>query len=95
MTAVIAGFCISLWQSAHDICFYIRVKSGGDHGRWCCQADANQSLVGQSTCPLFRAETAPLDKSGGTVQLENGAGVKVALQIGMVVNRGMDGGEFM
>jgi len=51
-----------------------------------CQTNANQSLVGQGACLLSRAEAAPLGKSSGTVELENGARVKVALQIEMVVN---------
>ncbi len=36
----------------------------------CCQTNANQSLQGQRSCSLCRAETAPIGKSGGAVQLE-------------------------
>ncbi len=37
--------------------------------RW-CQTDSNQSLQGQRSCPLCRAEVAPLGESGGSVELE-------------------------
>ncbi len=37
----------------------------------------------------------PLSESGGTVELENGARVKVALLIEMVVKGRMNGGEFL
>jgi len=36
----------------------------------------------------------PLGKSSGTVELENSARVKVALQIEMVADGGMNGGDF-
>ena len=64
-------------------------------GRGRCQTDANQSLQGQRGCPLCRTKLTPLGESGGAVELENGAGVKVALQVEMVVNGSMNGGEFL
>ena len=42
-----------------------------------------------------RAKLAPLGESGGTVQLEIGSTVKVALLIEMIVDGRMDGGEFL
>ena len=61
----------------------------------CCQTNSNPSLHGQDGCPLFRTKTAPLGKSGGTVQLEIWSRVEVSFRIEEVVNRGMDGGEFL
>jgi len=48
--------------------------------------DANQSLLGPGACPLSCAEVAPLGKGGGTVELENGTRVEVALQIEVIMN---------
>jgi hypothetical protein len=36
----------------------------------CCQTNAHQSQFSSSLNPLGYAKTAPLGKSGGTVQLE-------------------------
>ena len=36
----------------------------------CCQTNSNQSLLGQSHCPLSCANTTPLGKCGGAVVLE-------------------------
>lgn len=41
-----------------------------------------------------RKETAPLGESSGTVQLEILSAVEGALLIEVVVDRGVDGGEF-
>ena len=36
----------------------------------CCQTNSNSSQVGQGSCPLCHAKTAPLGESGGAVKLE-------------------------
>ena len=69
-----------------DLC----AASGG-----CCQTNANYSLQGQSDCPLCRAETAPLSKGNGAVELEIGSGVEAAFLVEVIVDRRMDGGEVL
>jgi hypothetical protein len=44
---------------------------------------------------LFRIKAAPLGKSSGSIQLEVWSGVEAAFRIEQVVNRGVDGGEFL
>ena len=52
-----------------------------------CQANANWSLQGQRDCPLCRTKLAPLSESGGTVELEIVACIKVAFLVEMVADR--------
>ena len=61
--------------------------------RRCWQTNANQSPHRRRKASLFRAETAPLVESGGTVLLEDGAGREVAFLVEEIVDRGVDGGE--
>ena len=63
--------------------------------KWCCQTNANQSLVGQGYCPLCRAETAPLCESGGAVGLEMISPGETSLLVEVVEDGGMDGGELL
>jgi hypothetical protein len=53
---------------------------------WCCQTNANQSLLGQKGCPSRRAEATPLRKSRGAVEFEFVATVEMAFLVEMVVN---------
>ena len=60
----------------------------------CCQLNANQ-------CPNIRIvrhscrQLTPLGQRGGAVLLEDVASVEVAVVIEVVVNRSVDGGEFL
>jgi hypothetical protein len=45
--------------------------------------------------PLMPRRSAPLCESGVAVELEVFTGVEVALQIDVVVNRRLNGGEFL
>lgn len=40
-------------------------------------------------------EAAPLCEGGGTILFENGSRGEAAFQVEVVVDRGMDGGEFL
>lgn len=61
----------------------------------CCQTGSNQSPQGQDSCPLCRAETAPLGESGCAVGLEDGSAGETAFLVEMVRDGGVDGGELL
>ena len=61
----------------------------------CCQTNSNQSLVGQWLCPLSHAETAPLGKSGGAVQLEEVSAREAALLVEVVRDGSVDGSKLL
>ena len=63
--------------------------------RTCCQTNANLSLQGQLSCPLCHAQVTPLSESGSAVKLEVFSAVKVAFLIEMIVDRRVDGDEFL
>ena len=62
---------------------------------WWCQTNSNQTQFVEKHLNLCGTKEAPLGESGGTVQFEVGTGVKVALRVEMVENRGVDRGEFL
>ena len=41
-----------------------------DLTEWCCQTNANQSLLDRESCQLMPHKAAPLGQSGGAVELE-------------------------
>ena len=61
----------------------------------CYQTKANRSHFSFNLNLLGYAKTSPLGKSGGAVQLEIWSVVKMALCVEMVVNRSVDGNEFL
>ncbi len=63
--------------------------------RGCCQTNSNQSQFAAKTANLSGTKLTPLAKSGGAGQLE---GVSTGLRsflVEVVVDGGMDGGEFL
>ena len=60
-------------------------------GRRCRQTNANQSLPGQSHCPLPRAKTAPLFQSGGAGLLELMPASKAAFLVEVVADGKVNG----
>ena len=65
------------------------------HPQRCCQTNANQSLLGQSHCPLSRAKTTPLGKCGGAGFLEMISAGEAAFLVEVVVDGRVDGGELL
>ena len=63
--------------------FNLALREDECHGWW-CQTNSNQSLQGQRSCPLCRAELTPLGESSGSVQLEIGSGVEAAFLVEMI-----------
>ena len=61
----------------------------------CCQTNSNQSQLVQLDCPLSRAKPAPLGESSGAVGLEIVAAVEMSFLVEVVVDRGMNGCEFL
>ena len=59
-----------------------------------CQANANKSLKCEASVALGR-QLAPLGQGGGAVLLEDVAAVEVTFEVEMVVDRGVDGSEFL
>jgi hypothetical protein len=55
----------------------------------------NQSHYGPKCQNLFRTKLAPLSESGGAVKLEIVSAVERAFLMEMVVDGGMNGGEFL
>ena len=71
-------------------------RSQISRGWWrCWQTNANSSLFAQTRRALGRAELTPLGKSSGAVQLEILSVVESALLIEMVMDRCVDGCEFL
>lgn len=60
-----------------------------------CQTNANSSQNPLPRQASGSKETAPRGESSGTVQLEILSAVEGALLIEVVVDRGVDGGEFL
>ena len=60
-----------------------------------CQTNSNRSQFPAVAVNLCGSKLAPLNQSSGAVQFETFSGVKVAFQVKMIVNRGMDGCEFL
>ncbi|GEM_PF-5461637 len=52
-------------------------------------------LLGQYCYPLRRAKTAPLGECSGAVDLEIWSGVEDALRVEIIVDRGVNGDEFL
>ncbi len=61
----------------------------------CCQTNSNQSQFTAETANLFRTKLTPLAKSGGACQLEGVPAGERSFLVEVVVDRGMDGGEFL
>ena len=73
----------------------LEIGSGtGEHAVWQCQTNANQTAKCAkriaSGCPL-----TPLGQRGGAVLLEDVASAEVAIVVKVIVDRGVDGGEFL
>ena len=67
----------------------------GHHWTGCCQTDENQSQFASECRTLWRTNLAPLGESSGSVGLESVSAIKCALLVEMVVDGGMNGGEFL
>ncbi len=61
----------------------------------CCQTNANQSQFAPKRRISGCAELTPLSQCGGAVELEIVPAVEVAFLVEMVMDGGMDGGEFL
>ncbi len=59
-----------------------------------CQSNANQSPNGE-TARLSGGQLTPLGQRDRAVLLEDVAAVEVSVEVEMVVDRGMNGGEFL
>jgi hypothetical protein len=66
-----------------------------DHVIGCWQTNANQSPLGQRRCPSPSAKITPLGERGGAVQFEDRAGGEATFLVEVVVDGGVDGGEFL
>jgi hypothetical protein len=89
--------CSELLENHRDAIAAGSRMTPGVKNKWqgWCQTNSNQSLQGQHGCPLRRAKLTPFSESGGSVELESGARVKVAFLVEMIVDRGVDGDEFL
>lgn len=91
--------CLSLLSSGDTGTYPFVVQPFSEPIGGCWQTNSNQSQLGQSCCPLTRAETAPFVESGGAVQLEVVAFGEAAFLVEVVadggVDGGVDGGEFL
>ena len=56
-------------QTDFGVTFSASAEDGHHVSGW-WQTNSNPSQLGQCSCPLAHAETAPLGESGGSVQLE-------------------------
>ena len=66
------------------------------NGNWrCCQTNANRSQLADGDEVSGHAQPTPLGKSGGAVQLETVSAVEVAFLVEVVMDGGVDGGEFL
>ncbi len=65
----------------------IQGESCGGGAQGGCQTNSNQSLFALTRSASGRTELPPLGKSGGTVLLEIGSALKVALAGEMAVDR--------
>ncbi|CUH41240.1 hypothetical protein RUM4293_00108 [Ruegeria atlantica] len=61
----------------------------------CCQTNSNQSQFAAETVNLSGTKLTPLAKSGGACQLEGVPAGERSFLVEVVVDRGMDGGEFL
>ncbi len=61
----------------------------------CCQTNSNQSQFATETANLSRTKLTPLGKGGGAGQLEGVSAGERSFLVEMVVDGGMDGGEFL
>ncbi len=61
----------------------------------CCQTNANQSQFAPTHQISGCAEMTPLGEGGGAVELEVVPAVEVAFVVEVIMDRGMDGGEFL
>ena len=60
----------------------------------CCQSNVNQSPKYTMT-RVSRRKMTPFGQGGGAVFLEGFAAVQVTVEVEMIVDRGMGGGEFL
>ena len=64
--------------------------------RWrCCQTNSNQSQFPSANVNLYGTKLAPLGESRASIMFEIVSVVEVTFVIEMVVDRRMDGGEFL
>ena len=61
----------------------------------CCQTNSNQSQFAAETVNLSGTKLTPLGKSGGPGQLEDASAGERSFLVEVVVDGGMDGGEFL
>ncbi len=61
----------------------------------CCQTNANRSQLAGDNEVSGHAQPTPLGKSGGAVSLKVVAAVEVAFLVEVVMDGGMNGGEFL
>ncbi len=61
----------------------------------CCQTNSNQSQFAAETANLSGTKLTPLAKSGGAGQLEGVSAGERSFLVEVVVNGGVDGGEFL
>ena len=84
--------CILLDENDSVAILRKQAAQGSDR---CCQTNANQSPFSKPSYLLCCAQFAPLGESGVAVQLEIGPAVEVTFLIEMIVDRGVDGREFL
>ncbi len=62
---------------------------------WCCQTNSNQSQFPADSVNLSGTKLTPLGESGGACQLEGISAGERSFLVEVVVDGGMDGGEFL
>jgi hypothetical protein len=82
----------TLFASVAEVCELFQRQ---ECENWCCQTDENWSQFAAECRTLWRTNLAPLGESRGSVGLEIVSAIERALLVEMVVDGGMNGGEFL
>ena len=71
------------------------IKKSSETAWRCCQTNANRSLFAADCTASGRTECPPLGESGSAGSLEVRTAGETALMVEVIVDRGMDGDEFL
>jgi len=73
----------------------ISKRTGAPVFFWCCQTNANQSQFAEERRISGRAKLTPFGKRGGSVELEDASAGEAAFVVEVVVDGGVNSGEFL